>query len=194
MLKDGTGTGDDFTRNSTRFSDLPGIVINSLTVSLDITGGFNGHLYAFLSKDAGFTVLLNRPGREAGRLGGYIDPGMNITLADGSPDVHLYTPYNQVTRLTGTWSPDGRETSPTDTMSSDARTAYLLSSFGGVTADGVWTLYVEDVVSGQEATLNSWTLNLEVDTVPEPGAMALSAVVLCGVAGYAARRYRRRMV
>ena len=47
---------------------------------------------------------------------------------------------------------------------------------------------MEDVASGQLATLNSWTLNIQVNTVPEPGAIAMSGVLLCGVAVYVARR------
>ncbi len=193
VLNDGTGLGNEFDQATTLFSDIPGVTLSGLSVGLDIAGGFNGQLYAYLSHGAGFSVLLNRVGRDAANPGGFIDPGLHVTLADSAAngDMHIYTPNNQATPLTGTWAPDGRETDPLNTVTGNARTA-MLSSFLGQSADGVWTLYVEDVVSGQQATLNSWTLNLEVDTVPEPGTLALSAVVLCGVAGYAARRYRRR--
>src|SRR5919109_903297 len=60
--------------------------IGSLTVSLDISGQFNGDLYAYLRHDSGFSVLLNRPGRTEDTPSGYSDSGLNITLSDSAPN------------------------------------------------------------------------------------------------------------
>jgi len=53
--------------NSSGVSDLRQLsssvtAIGSLTVSLNISGEFNGDLYAYLRHDSGFSILLNRPG------------------------------------------------------------------------------------------------------------------------------------
>src|SRR6266487_4650783 len=56
--------------------------IGSLTVSLNISGEFNGDLYAYLRHDSGFSILLNRPGRTADNPSGYGDSGLNITLSE----------------------------------------------------------------------------------------------------------------
>ena len=54
--------------------------------------------------------------------------------------------------------------------------------------NGSWTLYVEDLVSGQQATLNSWSLGIGVQTVPEGGQWVMTALVLAGLVGFEARR------
>src|SRR5471032_3000227 len=64
--------------------------IANVTVSLDITGGYNGDLYAYLSgPNGGFAVLLNRPGVNGASAFGYSDTGFNITLDDSAsnPDI-----------------------------------------------------------------------------------------------------------
>ncbi len=178
-LNDGTGVGNEFLGTTSLFGDLPGAVVYDLSVQLDITGGFNGQLYAYLAKDNGFAVLLNRVGRESGNLDGFIDPGLSVTFSDSAAngDVHAYAPHNLGTALTGTWQPDGRETDPSLTLGGDLRTADL-GSFRDQPADGMWTLYIEDVVTGQQATMNSWTLT--ISSVPEPGTWSLAAGVALG--------------
>src|SRR6266478_535051 len=52
--------------------------LENITVSLDISGGFNGDLYAYVSHGtSGFAVLLNRVGKTAGDPFGYSDAGFN---------------------------------------------------------------------------------------------------------------------
>lgn len=192
-LYDGTGVGNGFYRISSVFSDMPGATLAGVSVMLDINGGYNGQLYAYLSKGSGFSVLLNRCGRAAGNTSGYIDPGLLVNIKDtaSNGDIHAYTPNNQATRLIGEWAPDGRETDPASTLDTDARTS-LLSSFAGVLADGSWTLYVEDVVSGQQATLTDWELIMSVDTVPEPQTWAMMGLTALSTTAYAIRLRRQR--
>ncbi len=91
--------------------------IGSLTVSLDLSGEFNGDLYAYLRHDSGFSVLLNRAGRTEGDPAGYSDSGFTITLSDSAlnGDIHNYravlTPAAG-SPLTGAWQPDGRNVDP----------------------------------------------------------------------------------
>ena len=186
-LNDGTGTGNEFTHQVARPG---GGTINGLSVTLDIAGGFNGQLYAYLTHGSlGFSVLLNRVGRDTGTPDGWIDPGMHLQLTDSAAngDLHLYNPHNTGSVLTGIWAPDGRESDPQSVLAGDARSA-LLGSFVGETVNGSWTLYVEDLVSGQQATLNSWSLGIGVQTVPEGEQWVMTALVLAGLVGFEARR------
>lgn len=175
LIPDGNPSGMS---SSTSFSSVPGTV-TSVTVNLDITGGFNGDLYAYLAGPAGgFAVLLNRTGVTSGNSFGYSDSGLNITLSDGSPNIHLYQldgPTFSNGQLTGTWAPDGRNIDPQSSPSTfdSASTGTDLSSFVGNTANGAWTLFVADMSSGGQATLASW--GLTVVTVPEPQTWVLVA-------------------
>src|SRR5213075_3123189 len=56
-----------------------------ITVSLDISGGFNGDLYAYLSHGStGFAVLLNRVGKTTSDPFGYSDQGFHVNLSDAA--------------------------------------------------------------------------------------------------------------
>ncbi len=151
--------------------NLPG-PITSVRVALDIEGGWNGDLYAFLTKGDELAVLLNRPGRESGSLAGYGDSGMRVLLDDAAAggDIHRYRAgvagpptFADDGALTGVWAPDGRDTDPDLALGSDARTA-LLSGFAGRSPAGVWTLFVADLEPGGVHVLRGWELLIEVQT------------------------------
>src|SRR6266404_5588518 len=77
-IPDGNPTGLESTIEVGRLSAQ----LADITVSLDISGGFNGDLYAYLSHGStGFAVLLNRPGKTAADSFGYGDAGFHITLS-----------------------------------------------------------------------------------------------------------------
>ncbi len=158
--------------------------IQSVEVSLDITGGYNGDLFAYLSFGDGYAVLLNRAGKSSSDDFGYGDPGFNVTFSDfAATDIHLYG-GNGGNQLTGTWQPDGRETDPFLVVSSDPRTA-MLSSFNNLDPNGAWTLFVEDAATEEQSTLVSWSL--EIVTVPEPSTLALA-----GLGGLSLLLFHRR--
>ena len=76
-------------------------------MTLNIAGGYNGDLYAYLSHGAGFAVLLNRVGRTSVNTDGYSTPGFAVTLVGhAAADVHSYESlsptYNANGQLTGT--------------------------------------------------------------------------------------------
>lgn len=170
LIPDANPNGYSSTRN---VSGLFG-VIQSLTVSLDITGGFNGDLYCYLASGNGFAVLLNRTGKTAADSFGYDDSGFNITLSDtASTDIHLYG-GNGGNQLTGTWRPDGRAINPQLVVDTDLRTA-ILASFNGRDPNGSWTLFVSDLAGGYQSTLVNWSLTIA--TVPEPNAGQLLGVL-----------------
>src|ERR1017187_2849357 len=166
--------------SSTNLSAL-GTIVTSVTVQLDITGGFNGDLYAYLAGPAGgFAVLLNRTGLTAGNAFGYGDTGFNITLSDSSANnIHTYQldspSINGSGQLTDTWAPDGRNIDPQSAGSVFDATppTALLTSFIGTDPNGTWTLFVADMSGGGQATLVSW--GLTVVTVPEPQTWVLVA-------------------
>lgn len=165
--------------------------IQSVAVTLVLTplgeGGFTGDLYATLAHEGGgYSVLLNRPGKQPGRPFGYSDDvAVQVTLADDADaDIHHYRltltgsellPLTSA--LTGRWQPDGRPVDPLLVTTSDLRDA-TLASFNGADQAGNWTLFVADVSGGGEYQLDSWSLAVTV--IPEPGsilgALALGAL------------------
>ncbi|MEY2410597.1 MAG: hypothetical protein QOF48_3267, partial [Verrucomicrobiota bacterium] len=151
--------------------------LTDVNVTLHITNGWNGDLYAYLVHDSGFSVLLNRVGRRALDPIGYGDPGFNVTLDDSSPnDIHAYrfTLFgNHVTPiggpLTGTWAVDGRAANPTNVVDTDPRSEFL-SSFNSLNPNGQWTLFVADLESGDQSSLVDWGLQL-CGLLPTPVAI-----------------------
>ncbi len=165
---------DDAGYTNTRNLVAPDITeIESVTVALNFSGGWNGDLYVYLVHGTGFSVLLNRPGRAPGTPDGAASSGMTITLDDlGASDIHTSIPLVGG-GFSGTYQPDGRITDPLLVVSADPRPA-MFSSFTGLDANGSWTLFVADQSAGGISTLNSWTLT--VTGVPEPGASLLGAL------------------
>jgi len=175
-------------QNSQTITGLPG-PITDLNVSLEISGGFNGDFYAFLTHGNATAILLNRVGRNSTHQVGYPDAGFGFagpnafTLDDqAANDVHSYRSFpftlNANGQLTGSWQPDGRMLDPLSAASTfnSAPRPDLLSVFNGIDPNGLWTLYVTDVSSGGEGTLVGW--GLQITTVPEPTIAALAGVGL----------------
>ena len=172
-IADGNPVG---TTEQLNVSGVGGTVTN-VQVTLDITGGFNGDLYAYLVNPLGqLVVLLNRPGLDGSNPFGYSDAGFNITL-DGTVtnDVHYYqaNTYSMADgQLTGTYAADGRNIDPQSAGSvfgSALPTAglNLYSGLNGGDMNGTWTLFIADLAAGGGSpTINSVVLSIM--TVPEP--------------------------
>jgi subtilisin-like proprotein convertase family protein len=160
----------------------PAASITALTVTLNISGGYNGDLYAYLSHGSGFAVLLNRTGVGASTSGssanGYANTGFAITFdAAASANIHFYqnnSPgFNGSGQLTGTWQPDGRGVDPESAASAfDASGTANFSTFTGLNPNGTWTLFIADVSAGSISTLNDFTVSVSA-AVPEPVNVAL---------------------
>jgi len=163
---------DDVGFADTRTINVPDITeIENVTVTINLSGGWNGDLYAYLVHDSGFSVLLNRPGRSESNPDGSATVGMQITFDDSAAsDVHTAIPMSGG-GVIGTYQPDGRITDPLVVLDTDPRPA-MLSSFIGLDASGTWTLFVADQNPGDESTLQSWSLTIV--GVPEPGAALLA--------------------
>jgi len=152
--------------------------VSNVQVTLDITGGFNGDLYAYLVDPQGqLVVLLNRPGVTALNPFGYADAGMNITL-DGLAvnNIHDYASGGSGSySLSGTtWAADGRDVNPLAAggILYGTSTSANLSLFQNTDPNGVWTFFIADLgAGGGSASLNSYVLS--VMTVPEPQVLPL---------------------
>ncbi len=193
-LPDGNGSGVAF---GFSISD-PSSSITAVTVTLNLSGGFNGDVYAYLSHGSGFAVLLNRTGRGSTTPGssaaGYANTGFAITFdSTASANVHFYQnnspSYNGSGQLTGFWQPDGRAIDPGLAASAfDASGSANFSTFTGLNPNGNWTLYLEDVSSGGISTLNDFSVS--VSAVPEPANIALG--IFAGIFASATLWRRRR--
>ena len=71
---------------------IPAGTFTSLSVDLNLSGGWNGDLYAYLVHSSGFTVLLDRVGTGVSGVSafGYGDAGMNVNLAATGTSIHQY--------------------------------------------------------------------------------------------------------
>jgi hypothetical protein len=159
---------------SETFSGLSSAAITDVSVNLDISGGYNGGLVGYLVlQDANGNVateyLLNEIGTSSSNPFGSSGSGMDVTLSDsGTANGSI---HNATGVPTGVWQPDSSAT--------------LDSTFGGLTANGTWTLYLADLDSGGgTSTLESWGLDVSVASVPEASRTGLLSGV--GVLGFAA--------
>ena len=173
-------------------------VITDVSVTFDISGGYNGDLYAYLSHGDGFAVLLNRAGRTSTSEYGYSTTGFAITLTgSATADIHHYqslgATYNGTGQLLGTWGADGRDVVPALAYDTTARTATLADFTGKDPNGGDWILYFRDASPGGISTLNSWSV--QVTAVPEPVNVALGVLggVFLVAIGLRTRRVRERL-
>ena len=159
------------------------VSITSIQVNLDITGGYDGDFYAYLTHGTtGFAVLLNRIGVNSSSQFGSYDVGMNVTFSDSAAaNIHDSTATGAA--LTGTWQPDGRNIGPLSapgTIASTPSTADL-STFNGMDPNGDWTLFIADTSPVGIGTLKSWELDINgstgVGSVPD----AANTIALLGM-------------
>ena len=162
-------------------SDEPG-AIGGLTVSLNISGGWNSDLYGCLvhvdtGNQTASAILLNRIGITGGAPFGNTGSGINVVLSsDTATDYgNIHVAPSGVT--TGTYNPDNATGS--------------LVVFNGMTGNGTWKLFLADLSGGNQSTVVSWELDLGITAVPEPVNVALG---FFGVlfAGVTAVRWRLR--
>jgi subtilisin-like proprotein convertase family protein len=146
---------------------------DNVSMTLNISGGNNGDLYAYLSYDGHIVTLLDLPGVTGGNPMGYTDAGFNVTLSDGSyGNINTYGSSSYTTsdgQVTGTCNP------------ASGNTAF--QGYNGINPNGGWVLFIADKSGGDpsQSVLNSWSLTFDV--VPEPVniAMAIFGVVLVAV-------------
>jgi hypothetical protein len=151
--------------------------LTHLTATLNLSGGYNGDLYAYLSYDGHSVPLLNRIGVSSSNPFGSNGAGMNISLSDGAAG-NVHAAGNGF--LNGNYRPDGQTVSPLSSPGAfdpNGGSITLDGTFGGLNPNGVWDLFIADVVAGDgPAMVNGWSLS--VTSVPEPGAVALAGLGL----------------
>jgi len=138
-------------------STMPAGTFVGLSVDLQLTGGWNGDLYAYLVHDTGFTVLLDRVGVGVSGVSafGYGDAGMNVNLTASGTSIHEYGGINNTFpgSPTGSWLTDN--------------TSGSLSSFLSTSPNGTWSLFIADLSGGGVSTVQSWGLQMDIVAVPE---------------------------
>jgi hypothetical protein len=169
-VPDGNPVG--WSATATVSGELP--YITSVSVNLELSGGYNGDLYAYLSHEGVLVPLLNRVGVGAnhdpnGGALGWGTAGMNVTLADGYANIHwVGSPTSG-----GSYAPDGRQVSPLAAPSAfDDNGTIGFSAFNGKNVNGAWTLFFADLSSGETSQLANWSLAFTSE-VPEPVNVAL---------------------
>jgi hypothetical protein len=144
------GNPANLTVNAMTLSGL-GSSVADLTVTLNLTGGRNNGLFAYLVNGSTTVPLMNQPGVANGF--GATGAGMNITLQDGA--ANSIQNETSGSALIGTYQAAGS-----------------LADFDGGNPNGTWTLYFADTIAGGgAATLNGWSL--DITAVPEPVNVAL---------------------
>ena len=178
IIPDGTANG---WTDSRTISGL-GAVITDVNVVINVSGGYNGDLYAYLSHNGILVPLLNRVGTGSGdviqQTLGFSTAGFsNVRLDDaGSLNIHdVATPSSSPT----SYRPDGGS----------------LASFSDINPNGNWTLFYSDLANAggsSSSTLVSWSL--DITAVPEPVNVALGifgGVFLVAIVGRHPRVQKR---
>jgi subtilisin-like proprotein convertase family protein len=143
--------------------------ILNVTVSLQISGGYNFDFYVYLVSPNGTLVtLMNQPGSVYSSGSGF-----DITLSDVAATGIQSAAQTENVAFTGTY-----------------QAASSLAAFNGGPANGTWTIFVQDLSPGASGTLDSW--GLEISAVPEPVNVALGVFGGgCALAGWLRWRGRR---
>lgn len=170
----GNVNGSGTSLNQTIYDATPSGITSSLLVSgadtsltdvnvtLNVSGGYNGDLYAYLLAPNGtLVVLLNRVGTGSGNpiqsAFGYSTAGFNnVTLDDAATGGNIHNVQTPGSLPTVSYTADGGS----------------LASFNGVDPNGTWTLFFADMAGGNTSTLNGWSL--DITAVPETINVALA--------------------
>jgi hypothetical protein len=154
------------------FQGLASAPISDVSVALNLSGGYNGGLFGYLvlqdaNGNTATEILLNEVGTSPSNPFGSAGSGFSVTLSDaGTVNGNIH----DATGLPlGTWLPDSSAT--------------FAGTFGGMTANGTWTLFLADeFAGGGVSTLTSWGLEVDTAFVPEPqttgATFALSALAV----------------
>jgi len=150
--------------------------ISAVSLVFNISGGYNGDLYGYLTYNDGSNektqIILNRLGGGNAAASGsgfgtaaaaptdYASlQAAGVKLVDGGAggNIHNVTPGAGNPVVAGNYTPDSG--------------VNFNSTFGGMGGSGTWTLLLFDKSAGDTSTLVGW--GLDVTAVPEPTTWAL---------------------
>lgn len=192
-IADNSAAGSTFNSSGAGWSGTwgSGQLVDSISVVLNISGGYNGDLYGYLVYTAGGStqtaILLNRVGGGSGN-------SVASTAGFGGGATSDFASL----QTAGVTLSDTGTSGSIQSVAAAAGNSYttgganLNSTFANMSSGGTWTLFLADMSAGDQSTLVSWGLNVSV--VPEPATWAL--LIFCGgflVTGVA-RRIRRGVV
>lgn len=174
-----------------------------MNVYINVSGGYNGDLYAYLSYGDTSVVLLNRIGNTSDNRFGASTSGFgtgagwyNFLFNDSTTttDIHAYS-GTEGSPIIGTYNTDRRTDDPQDVLDTSVRGSSL-TAFNSVNPNGNWTLYFADMAVGPEgssSSLVSW--GFDIAPVPEPVNVALGILggVFLVVMFVRSRRVRDRL-
>lgn len=176
IIPDGSASGWSDTRT---VGGLDGYTVTDVSVTLNISGTWNGDLYGYLVHDSGFVVLLDRVGQTDVGANGYSTAGFGgIKISDSANYADIQTTANPLSNTSY------------NSKGSSSEGSTLATAFDNTTANGNWTLFLADLSAGDISQVQSWSL--EITSVPEPSTWAMIAFgVIFGGWQFAKRRMAR---
>lgn len=151
VIPDNTPAGVGYSIN---FAPV-GMTISDISVTLNLSGGFNNDIYAYLAHGSQIAVLLNQITGSPGTA------GFNVTLTTGTgSDIQTYTGGSAGQPLAGIYLAAGGS----------------LATFNNFDPNGAWTIFFADRSPGDTSTLNSFSVS--ITAVPEPVNLALSVLAV----------------
>lgn len=145
LIPDNTASGVGYSIN---FGPAE-FLISDIAITLNVTGGYNGDLFAYLTHGGQSAVLFNQ------NIGTPNSSGLSsvaFTVGSGATIHSASGTAGQA--LTGSYTAQDN-----------------LNVFYNTTAAGTWTLFLADLSPGDTSTLVSWDVDLTV--VPEPATWTL---------------------
>jgi subtilisin-like proprotein convertase family protein len=162
--------------------------VGEVRVNLNISGGYNGDLYAYLSFNGTLVPLLTRVGTGGGDDFGFDTSGMTVMLAD-SGLINIHDIANP--DVNGTYQPDGQVLDPGTLLPGGISSTPTFASFNGMNPNGNWTIFFADLSGGDQSTITGWSLDI-ITAVPEPVNVALGIFAGLFLAGSVCRSERVR--
>jgi subtilisin-like proprotein convertase family protein len=172
VVPDGNPVGISSTLNVSGLGNILGSGDN-VSLTLNISGGNNGDLTAYLSHDGHIVTLLDLPGVMGGNPEGYTNAGFNVTLSDGTyGNINTYGASSNTTsggQITGIYNPAGGNTA--------------FQGFNGTSPNGDWVLFIADKSGGDPSpsVLKGWSLTLDAGPEPIAGSNTLQRYPTQGV-------------